>query len=50
MKSDYRKNKLFYHKDGKIYFSKNLERNIFFVCTVAILLWGVIVKVITYLE
>ncbi|MFH1138119.1 MAG: hypothetical protein V1816_18770 [Pseudomonadota bacterium] len=31
--------------DGKIYFDKKSERNVFFVLTLAMLLWGILTKV-----
>lgn len=36
--------KTFYHRDGVTYFDKKTERVIFFVLTLAMLVWGVLTK------
>ncbi|MDY6825308.1 MAG: hypothetical protein SWH68_16170 [Thermodesulfobacteriota bacterium] len=34
----------FRHKDGRLYFTKQLEQKVLFLCTVALLLWGALLK------
>lgn len=39
-----RQEKILIHRKGKTYFSKKTERRFFFVLTVMMLLWGILVK------
>lgn len=36
--------KILIHREGKTYFSRKTERRIFFVLTLMMLLWGMLVK------
>jgi len=33
------------YRNGKFYFDKRMERNVFFVLTLAMLLWGAVTKI-----
>lgn len=35
----------FCYKDGRLYFSRQMERRIFFIGTVLMLLWGILEKI-----
>ena len=39
-----KKRRLFYFSKGMIYFDKKTERTFFFVLTILMLLWGMLVK------
>ncbi|MFZ5569206.1 MAG: hypothetical protein ACOZF0_02295 [Thermodesulfobacteriota bacterium] len=51
MDSDYATNEerkakgLFHYRDGRLYFSRQLERRLFFAGTIIMLIWGFIVKI-----
>ena len=38
------KKKTFFHSKGVTYFNKKTERNIFFILTIAMLVWGLFTK------
>ena len=38
------KKKTFFHSKGVTYFDKKTERNIFFILTIAMLVWGIFTK------
>ena len=42
---DYESKPKIFVEDGKIYFSKKTERTIFFIMTLAMLIWGILTKV-----
>ena len=39
------KKRCFYHRDGKLYIDRKLERSIYMVLTLAVLIWGVLAKI-----
>ena len=41
---DKRKKKVFFYSKGVTYFSKKTERNLFFILTIIMLIWGILVK------
>ncbi|WP_320009006.1 hypothetical protein [Maridesulfovibrio sp.] len=50
MKTENQADKKFIHKNGTTYFSKQTERQILFVLTSAMLLWGLVEGIRSYLN
>lgn len=44
MKKNHSKQKIWYYKDGKLYFDRDAERSVFFILTLAMLLSGILLK------